>query len=77
MIVADTGYAIQEVRFDVRDKELTHVYMFVEIVSGEWMLGVEGWRHKVFPASMGMLDIMNAWAEGRENPLSWDMGAPK
>lgn len=74
--MANTGVAYQEIRIDVRDPNLTHVYIFVEIVSGEHMHGVEGWKHKVFPATMSMLAIMQAWAEGKENPLLWDSGAP-
>lgn len=74
--MANTGIAYQEVRINVRDPQLTHVYVFVEIVSGEYMHMVEGWRHKVFPAAMSMQDILKAWAEGKEDPLLWDMGAP-
>lgn len=74
--MANTGIAYQELRINVRNPKLTHVYVFVEIVSGEYMHGVDGWRHKVFPADISMLDIVQAWANGKENPLLWDMGAP-
>lgn len=73
--MANTGIAFQEVRFNLREPELTHVYVLIEIVSGEHMHMVEGWRHKVFPASLNIQDIMKAWADG-DDPMMWDMGAP-
>ena len=73
--MANTGIAFQEVRINVRDPDLTHVYVLIEVVSGEYMAMVEGWRHKVFPARMNIQEIMQAWADG-DDPLMWDMGAP-
>ncbi len=74
--MANTVIAYQELRIDVRDPELTQVYIFIENLSNDGMLGVQGWHHKTFPASMSMLDILNAWASGKENPLMWSLKAP-
>lgn len=74
--MADTLIAYQEVRFDVRDEQITHCYVFVENLSRDGMIGVEGWHHKAFPASMSTLDIMQAWAAGQDNPLLWPLQAP-
>lgn len=73
--MADTLVAYQEVRINVRDPEVTHVHVFIENLSRDG-LPVEGWRHRAFPARMSMLDILNAWAEGKEDPIMWDRGAP-
>ena len=35
--MADTGIAFQEVRINLRDPDLTHVYVLIEVVSGEYM----------------------------------------
>ena len=75
--MADTKIAYQEIRFDVRDPELTQAYVFIENLSNDGMLGVQGWHHKTFPASMSVFDIMNAWTEGKEDPLMWPLNAPQ
>ena len=77
--MADTIIAYDEIRFDVRDEQLTHVYVFIKNVSNDGMLGVQGWHHKVFPARMSTLDIMKAWNEAGpdwEDPLLWPLNAP-
>lgn len=75
--MANTKIAYQEIRFDVRHPELTQAYVLIENLSGDGMLGVQGWHHKTFPASMSTLDIMKAWADGKEEPLMWAQQAPE
>ena len=74
--MANTQVDCLELRINVSDPELTHAYVFYKCLNGEFYPGVDGWHHKVFPASMSMRDIINAWAEGKEKPMEWDMGAP-
>lgn len=74
--MANTVIAYQEIRFDVRDPEITHAYVLVENVSRDGF-PVGGWYHKVFPARMSTLDILKAWAAGEEDPIMWDQGAPR
>ncbi len=73
--MANTPVSYDEIRIDVRDPELTHAYVYVRDMDGSFPI-VRGWHHKAFPASMSTLDIMNAWAEGKENPLMWPRNAP-
>ena len=74
--MANTKIAYQELRIDVRHPELTEVYVLIDNLSGDGLLGVQGWHHKTFPASMSILDIMNVWADGTEDPLMWSQQAP-
>ena len=73
--MANTRIAYQEVRIDVRDPELTQVYVFIENLSNDGVLGVQGWHHKTFPARMSMIEILQAWADG-DDPLLWSQKAP-
>lgn len=73
--MADTVIAYQEIRFDVRDEQITHAYILVENMSRDGF-PVGGWYHKAFPARMSVLDIMQAWADGKETPILWPHGAP-
>ena len=74
--MADTQIQYSEVRFDIRGA-LTECYVYIDNLSNDGMLGVQGWHHKSFPFEMSILDIMQAWADGKESPLMWDMGAPR
>lgn len=76
--MADAHYDITEIRF-VIEPELTQVYMLAENVGdpNEMPIGVVGWHHKTFPASMSTMDIMKAWAEGKETPIMWAQKAPR
>lgn len=74
--MANTVIEFQEVRIDVRDEQITHVYVLIKNLSNDGMLGVGGWHHKAFPARMSMLDIMNAWGRNEEDPLMWPQAAP-
>lgn len=75
--MANTLIAYQEIRIDVRDPELTQVYVFIENLSNDGMMGVQGWHHKTYPASMSSLAILQSWSDGKEDPLFWPLNAPK
>ena len=74
--MANTVIAYQEIRIDVRHPELTEVYVLIDNLSNDGMLGVQGWHHKTFPASMSSLDILKSWADGAEDPVLWPQKAP-
>ena len=74
--MANTVISYDEIRMDVRDEQLTHVYVYIRNVSCDGLLGVEGWHYKAFPARMSTLEIMQAWADGKEEPLLWTLNAP-
>jgi hypothetical protein len=66
---------VREVRFLIED-EVTQVYvLIVDETPGETPIGATGWKHKTFPASVSMLDILNNWT--KDDPMMWDSGAPK
>ena len=73
--MANTKVAYQEIRVNVRDPHITHVYVLIESVSRDGF-PVGGWYHKAFPARMAALDIMQAWARGEEQPMLWAKQAP-
>ena len=73
--MANTPISYGEIRFDVRDPNQTHVYIFIRDVDGSFPI-IRGWRYKAFPATMSTLDIMQAWANGQEEPMMWPMKAP-
>lgn len=62
----------KEVRFKI-EKELTHVYIFIE-ANGDCPFGVQGWRHKAFPASQSIMDIINGGEF--ENSVFWPLNSP-
>jgi len=74
--MADTKISYDEIRIDVRDPEITKVYVFVTNISEDGF-PVGGWYHKTFPARMSMLDIIQAWATGKEEPIMWAKQAPE
>jgi len=73
--MANTVIAYQEIRFDVRDPEITHAYVLVENLSRDGF-PVGGWYHKAFPATLSTHAIMQAWADGKEDPIMWASSAP-
>lgn len=73
--MANTEIAYREARFHIEDAH-TDAFVFIENISKDGMLGVEGWHHKQFPATMSVKDIMGAWHSGQENPLFWPLNAP-
>lgn len=64
-----------EMRFDVRDEQITHVYCLVRTL-GDCPFQLPGWYHKAFPSRMSSLDILQAIKDGKEQILMWDKGAP-
>lgn len=74
--MADTPISYDEIRFDVRDPEITHAYVFIRDMDGSFPL-VRGWHYKAFPARMSVKDIMDAWHEGKEAPIMWPLKAPE
>lgn len=62
---------VREVRFIFED-ELTHCYAAIE-AEGDCPLGVQGWHHKVFGASVNAVEILT----NRFNDhLLWAQEAP-
>jgi hypothetical protein len=62
----------REVRF-LFEPELTQVYVACE-AGGDCPIGVQGWHHKVFPASTSAVDILNGI--GKDSPILWPQEAP-
>lgn len=73
--MANTQIEYQEIRMDVRDPEVTHVYVLIANLSRDGF-PIGGWHYKAFPARMSLLDIMQAWDRGDENPIVWPRQAP-
>lgn len=65
-----------ELRLDVRDPEATHVYAFVR-AEGDCPFFVYGWHHKAFAKSLPTLEIYKLIAEGTEDMMTWERGAPR
>lgn len=65
-----------EIRFDVRDPELTHVWVVIT-AKGDCPIGAQGWHHKVFPASKPTLKIHEEMFNGTDNPVLWSLEAPR
>ena len=68
------GVIYREMRFIIED-ELTQVYVSCEAV-GDCPLGVQGWHHKTFPASVSTQEILQRWADGKDDPILWPQQAP-
>ena len=64
--------SVEEVRFDLRDPDLTHAYV-ISRSEGDCPLGVDGCHHKVFPATVPVEDFIR---EQIIHYLEWDLGAP-
>lgn len=75
-----SGVVYREVRaiFEgIEGQGLLHLYVLCEN-TGEIMLGVDGWRHRVFGPDETLLGALKKWGDGELGmPLSWDIGAPK
>lgn len=64
---------IKEIRFDVEDPEITHVYV-INKAEGDCPIGLAGCHHKAFPGSTPVKDIL---AEGHIlNFLEWGLEVP-
>ena len=65
--------AFEELRFDVRDDQLTECYVLIR-AEGDCPLGVQGWHHQTFPARMSVLDILT---EEIGRAVEWPLEAPR
>jgi hypothetical protein len=65
----------QEIRFDVRDPDLTQVYVAIE-ARGDCPVQVQGWHHKTFPSRIPTLEIMQKMFGGDDDPVLWPLNAP-
>lgn len=68
--MADSQVSYDYFYVDVSDASLTHIWVFCR---SDWHV-VQGWRHKVLPASTPWVE----WMLDPRNfqPLEWDRGAP-
>ena len=73
--MAWAGQKYRELRFVIED-ELTQVYVAIEAL-GDCPLNVQGWHHKTFPASMNVMQIMEAVFGGKDSPVLWPLNAPE
>jgi hypothetical protein len=64
-----------ELRFDVRDPEVTHVYCFIR-GEGDCPFMVHGWHHKAFPKAFTTQELFNMIWAGQESPITWEREAP-
>ena len=64
----------KEVRFEIQP-ELTQAFFLIQAV-GDCPIGVQGWHHKTFPASMNCTQILQRIERGEEDPLMWNQGVP-
>lgn len=73
--MSDCHVYYDELRFDVRDPEMTEVYVFIR-TEGDCPHMLMGWHYKAFPASQTTQDIFAAMWDGKENPMMWPLKAP-
>lgn len=64
-----------EVRFDVRNPDVTHVYVFIR-GEGDCPYFVQGWHHKEFPASLPTLEIHALIFQFGDDPVLWERAEP-
>lgn len=65
---------IEEVRFDLRDEQITHVYVLSR-AGGDAPIGVQGWHYKAFPARIPMVEILTPEYIG--DYIMWPLKAPE
>jgi hypothetical protein len=70
--MADSSYEVIELRFVIKP-ELTECYVALQAF-GDSPIGVQGWHHKTFPASMPVVDILRG--EDMKNCVLWPLDAP-
>lgn len=63
---------IDEVRFDTREKDLTHVYVFIRAL-GDCPVGITGWHYKAFSAKLSAVEIYQSHFK---DFLLWPLKAP-
>jgi hypothetical protein len=65
----------EELRFDTRDPETTHVYVFIR-GEGDCPHTIHGWHHKAFPSTVNTLEIQTLLWNG-EDPMLWEREPPQ
>ena len=69
----DCKFNIDEVRFDTRDEDITHVYAFLRPAWGDCPHTVQGWHYKAFPARLSAVEI---YQEHFLDVVLWPLKAP-
>ena len=74
--MTDSTHSIDEIRFDVRDPTITHVYVYLS-AHGDSPFFVQGWHHQVYPATMTTLELHKLIVTtGAHDPVTWPREAP-
>lgn len=71
--MAAAAQKYRELRFVIED-ELTQVYVLIDAL-GDCPIGVQGWHHKTFPASVPVVAIVEKFG-GADDPVLWPLNAP-
>ena len=66
------GFTVDEIRVNVRDPKLTHIYAFVTI-TGDFDPSFGGWKHLVLPAEKAWIGEL---PKHLGKVLRWDSGGP-
>lgn len=75
--MSDGKYGIEELRIDVRDPNVTKVYVYIS-ADMNCPHTIQGWHYKEYPAPMSSLDIMNVFCTAQEHdPIYWDHKWPE
>lgn len=69
----NTSVEFKEIRVIVGPK-LNHVYVWVQTVKGERMVGVDGWHYKA--TTKPTVEFLTEAFTGKDDPLLWPQGAP-
>ena len=74
--MADCKVYYDEIRFDVRDDNSTHVYCYVSAV-GDCPHMVQGWYHREYPAAIPTVKIMeDLFSSIEDDPMRWEKKTP-
>ena len=72
--MGNAGMFHREWRFII-EPELLQVYCLIEAV-GDCPLGVHGWHHKTFPASVPVIEVLHKYGQEGYDPVLWPLDAP-
>lgn len=70
----DCKFNIDEVRFDTRDEDITHVYALLRPIGGDCPHTIQGWHYKAFPARISCIEI---YQNHFSDIVLWSMKAPE
>ncbi len=74
--MADGKFTYDELRFDVRDPDITHVYVAVT-ADHNCPISVQGWHYKAFPARLNTLEVHEMMFADDDDPIiMWPLKAP-